>query len=179
MESSAGRGLDADARDDVTPSARDVDVDALYQELFPKLSAVAYRVTGDRRLGDDLAHDAFVELLSHTGDQITNPAGWLTTVTWRRAVNAARNTRRLHVVADPTLHQPSTTTDLVDVDEGLADALASLPPNQRAAAVLVWGAGMTAGEAARIIGCATPTVHVHLHRARKTLRTLLGGQSHD
>jgi RNA polymerase sigma-70 factor (ECF subfamily) len=45
--------------------------------------------------------------------------------------------------------------------------------------VLHYLEGWPVAEVASILGCATPTAKVHLHRARKRLGTLLGEEAAD
>ena len=61
----------------------------------------------------------------------------------------------------------------------LMAALHQLSPKQRAAAVLHFCDGYTLAEVAEIIGSTTSAVSVHLYRARKRLRVLLGEHDHD
>ena len=56
----------------------------------------------------------------------------------------------------------------------LGAALAKLSPKQRAAAVLHFRDNYTLAEVADIIGSTTAAVGVHLYRARRRLRDLLG-----
>ena len=56
----------------------------------------------------------------------------------------------------------------------LAAALAKLSPKQRAAALLHFRDNYTLAEVAEIIGSTTAAVGVHLYRARRRLRELLG-----
>ena len=56
----------------------------------------------------------------------------------------------------------------------VADAIARLSSSQRAAIVLHYYEDLPVVEIAAILGCAEPTAHVHLHRARQRLRELLG-----
>jgi RNA polymerase sigma-70 factor (ECF subfamily) len=61
----------------------------------------------------------------------------------------------------------------------LIDALRQLSPNQRAAIVLRNVLDLDVSEVARRMGTAPPTVRVHVHRARKRLRELLGDEEVD
>ena len=54
-------------------------------------------------------------------------------------------------------------------------ALAELPPKLRAAMVLVTIERLDVAEAAKIEGCARPTMYWRLHEARKRLKKSLAG----
>lgn len=57
------------------------------------------------------------------------------------------------------------------VEPGLGPALASLSDRQRIAVVLVYGFSWTLKEVAELIGTKETTVHTHVERALKKLRT--------
>jgi RNA polymerase sigma-70 factor (ECF subfamily) len=162
---------------DAVPTAA---LDALYRAEYPRLVAVAQGVLGARALAEEIAHDAFCELLTRT-EPVDDPAAWLRTVAWRRAVNAARRRERgrglLHrVVPAGPARSAAADAGVVDgTDPVLVAALAALPLNQRSAALLVWGDGLSTAEAAVIVGCSAATLRVHLHRARRTLAARLEG----
>ena len=61
---------------------------------------------------------------------------------------------------------PESVTDLVR-------ALATLSPNQRAAAILHLYADLSTRDVARILGCSAATVRVHVSQAKRRLRPLL------
>jgi len=64
---------------------------------------------------------------------------------------------------------PPSTTHGVEAIE-LADALASLAPNQRLAIVLRFYLALTDEEIGRHLGCRPSTVRSHLRRGLRTLR---------
>ena len=55
----------------------------------------------------------------------------------------------------------------------LAEALASLPPGQRAAVVLHYYADLRVKDVAEVLGTSSTAVKVSLMRARRRLRTFL------
>ena len=55
----------------------------------------------------------------------------------------------------------------------LVRALATLSPNQRAAAILHLYADLPTHDVARILGCSQATVRVHVSQAKRRLRPLL------
>ena len=96
---------------------------------------------------------------------------------YRTAFNLHRTLRRRLAVAVrkraellPAAGHPDAVERRLDV---LA-ALALLPVTQRAAVVLVDWAGMTAEEAARVLGIQPVSVRGRLHRARAALRQRIG-----
>ena len=64
------------------------------------------------------------------------------------------------------------------VEPGLGPALASLSDRQRIAVVLVYGFSWTLKEVADLIGTRETTVHTHVERALKKLRTSMKEANH-
>ena len=65
---------------------------------------------------------------------------------------------------------------VVGAAETVRSALAALPVSQRVTVVLVDGEGFDHREAAEILGVAPGTIASRLHRARITLRRVLGDE---
>jgi RNA polymerase sigma-70 factor (ECF subfamily) len=96
---------------------------------------------------------------------------WIYRVAFRVAIDELRADRRRGPEVDVAIQPPELA--------GLNDALRQLSPNQRAAIVLRHVMDLDPEEIARRMGIAQPTVRVHLHRARKRLRELLGDEEAD
>ena len=77
---------------------------------------------------------------------------------------------RLWHRADPSPAPDQRAADRLD----LSRALEELPPEQRAALLLVYGHGFDYRSAAEVLGVAPGTIGSRLHRARAALRDLLG-----
>jgi RNA polymerase sigma factor (sigma-70 family) len=56
----------------------------------------------------------------------------------------------------------------------LRAAVDRLPPRQREVALLTWGEGLAAAEAARILGTSETNVYTNLHLARKQIAQAIG-----
>jgi len=96
---------------------------------------------------------------------------------YRTAFNLHRTLRRRLAVAVRKRAELLAAADHPDAVERRLDvlaALASLPTTQRAAIVLVDWAGITAEEAARVLGIQPVSVRGRLHRARAALRQRIG-----
>lgn len=63
-----------------------------------------------------------------------------------------------------------------EIDKGLLDAIAGLPPAEREAFMLVAWDGLDVRRAAKAAACGTGTFRVRLHRARRRLQEQLGTQ---
>lgn len=70
---------------------------------------------------------------------------------------------------------PEETLDRERAVKRLWEAVDRLSPRQRATVLLYAQEGLVTAEIAAVLGCAEPTVRVHLHRALSALRRMLGG----
>lgn len=140
------------------------------------LRALAYRLLGDAERMDDVLQDVYVKayrgLASFRGD--SSPGTWLYRITYNACLDHLRRTPRAMTVAlDDVGDRPAPGGDPADqvvVRSSLADALASLPSEQRAAVLLVDAEGFDHARAAEILGVAEGTVHSRVFRARNALR---------
>jgi RNA polymerase sigma factor (sigma-70 family) len=154
------------------------DLDAVYRAEIRRMIGLASVLMGSRSAGEDLAHDAFLQVLRRTGGEpgyLRSPA-WplLRTVLVRLAIqrrrSIAREARRLgHLWQQPD-------SEWWDPDPALIDwhaALGALPPRMRACAVLFYGEDMSVADVARELRCSPRTVEHNLHRARGKLADAL------
>ena len=141
------------------------EIERVYREVGNRLWWALLAYTGDREMASDAAAEAFARALA-APDSIRDPAAWV----WRVAFR----------VATTLLRAPTTTGDRetgYEIDDRAADvmlALKQLPPKQRAVFVLFYLEDRPAAEIADLLGMAPATVSVHLHRARRKLRAILG-----
>jgi RNA polymerase sigma factor (sigma-70 family) len=123
--------------------------------------------SGDPEVSSDAVAEAFAQLIRR-GDEVREPVGWVTRAAFRIAAGELKaRGQTAYPIVELSYEMPEPTSEL-------AAALALLSPKQRAAAVLHFCDGYTHAEIAEIIGSTTSAVGVHLHRARKRLRDLLG-----
>ena len=141
------------------------EIERVYREVGNRLWWALLAYTGDREMASDAAAEAFARALA-APDTIRDPAAWV----WRVAFR----------VATTLLRAPNTTDDReasYEIDDRAADvmlALKELPQKQRAVFVLFYLEDRPAAEIAELLEMAPATVSVHLHRARRKLRTILG-----
>jgi RNA polymerase sigma-70 factor (sigma-E family) len=146
---------------------------ALYQEHAPDAARLAYLLTGDRALAEDLVHEAFVRLFGRFRD-LRNPDAFRaylrTTV-----VNQARSHFRRRRVERAYVERGGRAPDVAPADPGgrdeLWEALRRLQPRQRAAIVLRYYEDLTEAQTAEILGCAVGTVKSLVSRGLDRLRT--------
>jgi RNA polymerase sigma-70 factor (ECF subfamily) len=170
-----------DARDDVTLMRAHATGDPhAFAEVVrrhrDRLWAVALRTVGDREEAADALQDALLSAY-RTADRFRGDAA-VTTWLHRIVVNACLDRLRRRQ-ARPTVPLPEvdrTVAPSVDRDTALVvhAALEQLPPEQRAALVLVDLQGYPVADAARVLGVAEGTIKSRCARGRARLALLLG-----
>ena len=147
----------------------------LYALHAPRAGRVAYLLTGDPELAQDLAQEAFVRLmgrLSSIGDDAVIASYLRRSIVnlarkhWRRLGHERRYVRRGG--ADP-LPPIDAQPDLGGRDE-LWQALGVLTYRQRAAIVLRFYEDLSEGQTARVLGCAVGTVKSSVSRGLQRMR---------
>ena len=139
---------------------------------------LAYLLTGDRDLAEDLVQDAFVRLagrLVHLRDPAAFEAYLRKTVvnlanSHFRRKRVERNYQLLTRVAN----EPALDGRPHEDREALARALRRLPQRQRAAIVLRFYEDLSEAQTAEIIGCRPGTVKSLVSRALVVLRNEIG-----
>ena len=148
---------------------------------YPRLVRTVHGVVQDATLAEDIAQEAFIQLLNHWAkvSRYEQPGAWVRRVAIRMAVRESGRSRRRRDLERSTLDTaPSGQQPGTDLD--LQDAIRQLSPRQRAVVVLFYLEDRPMDEVAAILGCAPATGWVHLHRARHQLATILGEElEHD
>ncbi|MGX4690988.1 RNA polymerase sigma factor SigM [Streptomyces sp. JNUCC 63] len=150
-----------------------------------RLWAVALRTLGDREEAADAVQDAFVSAYraAHTFRGQSAVTTWLHRITVNACLDRVRkaasrktssvdDAERLEQLLEPH-ESASAPAERNDVQRQLVEALGTLPPDQRAALVLVDMQGYPVAEAARILDVPTGTVKSRCARGRARLLPLL------
>lgn len=182
---------DAAARRDaiLVGRARDGDLTAfndiveLHQDF---LHALVARVVPDRDQADDVAQEAFFRAYRQlTAFRGGNLRSWLARIAINAALDLQRARRRRPVQPYPELEDdswqppagadtdPEALTTTAERHAAIAQALAAITADQRAAIVLFDVEGYDYGEIAEMTGVSLGTVKSRIHRGRLALRSLL------
>lgn len=149
----------------------------LFVNDYQSVVRTTYLVLHDHARAEEIAQDAFVQLLRHWSkvSQYDSPSAWLRRVAIRLAVKESKRDQRRLVLTrrDHETPGPASTPDLPEVDEELIGAIRTLSPQQRSVLVLFYYEDRPMDQIADIIGCTAATGWVHLHKARKRLGALL------
>ena len=147
---------------------------------------IARKITKNWANAEDLAQDVRVRLVDHPAYLALSDAQ-LRTLFWRTAVrlhiDGWRHQRivarfRRFVQSEPNFDIESgegapAESDL-DWEERLADAVSALPEQQRQTIVLRYYLEYSIEEIVGMLGIPQGAVHSNLHRAKNTLRSMLG-----
>jgi RNA polymerase sigma-70 factor (ECF subfamily) len=161
---------------------------ALVRKYQVQAVRAAFLITRDRALAEDVVQEAYLRAYERI-EQFDSgrPFGpWFLRSVVNDAIKAASHRERWvsleasdgaeAVMADLLAHPNPGPADLVetaDIRRAVWEALGTLPPTQRAAAVLRYYLGLSEAEVAEELACPPGTVKWRLHAARKRLRRLL------
>jgi RNA polymerase sigma-70 factor (sigma-E family) len=146
-----------------------------YRRYGPDAVRLAYLMTGDRALAEDLAQEAFARMAARLAFLREPDASW--PYLRRIVVNLAKNHYRHRDVERAWLstQRPGGTEasveDGVVAHEAMRRALLGLPSTQRAALVLRFYEDLPEDEIAQILGCRPGTVRSLVSRATAALRS--------
>jgi RNA polymerase sigma-70 factor (sigma-E family) len=139
------------------------DLVLLSEQHYDSLVRLAYLVSGQAPVAEEVVQDAFVKV-HRSWDRVRDPLAYVRTA----VINGCRSwgrRQRLERERRPDPPQPT----LQEPDE-LWDALATLKGRARAAIVLRYYADLPDAEIAEILGCRVTTVRTTIHRALALLR---------
>ncbi len=142
-------------------------VERVWREDGAKLWRSLVAFTGDPEAASDAMAEAFAQALGR-GDALREPDRWIWRASFRIAVGELARRRR-----DAAGAPREAAGDMPEPVADLVRALATLSPNQRAAAILHLYADLPTRDVARILGCSQATVRVHVSQAKRRLRPLL------
>jgi RNA polymerase sigma-70 factor (ECF subfamily) len=169
-------------------AARRGDADAfiaILRDHDRRLRAVAWRLVGDRGLMDDALQEVAIKT-ARALPQLRDDAAltaWLRQTTYRVCIDLLRRESRWDPRAPEDMpERESPGSDPADgvSDRDLVDrVLATLPPDQRAAVVLVDQEGLDYATTAELLGVPAGTIASRLNNARARLRVALTAASED
>lgn len=148
------------------------DFSAFAVSRWPGLVRLAFGLTGDRWMAEDIAQTALARayVAWRRVSRADDPDAYLR----RILVNASNHRFRRRRVTEQPGDPPETAVegpaDLVSERAALLAALRQLPPRQRAVVVLRYWEDLTDAQIAAALGCSSGTVRSQLARALAKLR---------
>jgi RNA polymerase sigma-70 factor (ECF subfamily) len=154
--------------------------DQLVQKYQRTVYHLAYRIARNAEDARDLAQDAFVQAYRSLGSfqRKSSFYTWL----YRITVNLCLNHRKVAARADPAEvddRLPDAREDALEAlargerDRAVAEAIATLPPRQRATLTLRAHQGLSHKEIAEVLGCAEGTAKANYFHAVRGLQARL------
>ena len=159
------------------PQAEGGRLGQLYARHAPNAVRLAYLLTGDQGLAQDLAQEAFVRMLGRFRD-LRDPDAFSA---YLRAtvVNLTRSHFRRRRVEQAYVEREGRAPDAAEPEVGrrveMWQTLQALPLRQRAAIVLRYYEDLTEAQTADVLRCPVGTVKSLVSRGLERLRTELSG----
>jgi RNA polymerase sigma-70 factor (sigma-E family) len=155
-------------------------LDSLVAQRGTALLATAVLLTGSRAGGEDLLQAALERLMRQWHRVHGDKEGYLRRTLYHLAVDQWRSRRRRpEVLTDVEPAGQADDTEAVHLRQALIQALATLPPRQRAVLVLRYWEQLSEAEAAETLGCSIGTVKSSASRGLARLRELTSAWALD
>jgi len=159
----------------------EIDKAAAFAASRAKLLSLAYRMLGSRAEAEDIVQDAWLKWHCADTRDVRAPAGWLTTITTRLAIDRLRHLRMERAsraggwLPEPWLDDVAPSAEevalrSVEISYGLLLLLERLTPDERAAFVLHEAFDCDYAEIAQIIDKSPANCRQIVHRAKAHLR---------
>ncbi len=152
--------------------------ETVYNDVFPLLFRVVYRILGDQERSEEVCHDAFIRFFQHSASlpDVTQAKYWLLRVGKNLAYNVSKRRGREAHANKRVWHEPQRVDEAGDtrlLREETARivrrAVNNLPKNLRDVMVLKEYGSLSYGEIAETLGISVANVKVRVHRARTRL----------
>ena len=137
----------------------------IYQDHFLWAARLAYLLTGDSALAEDLTQEAFLGYYRHA-DRVDNPRAYMRATLVNLAARFRRRERRRVEVHRIVAQRESVS----ESSNELFDVVTRLPVKQRVVIVLRYYEGLSEAEIATALDCAQGTVKSLASRAIDQLR---------
>jgi RNA polymerase sigma-70 factor (sigma-E family) len=142
---------------------------------WPGLVRLAFGLTGDRWLAEDLAQTALVNAYASWWRvrRADDPDAYVRRILINASKNRWRRSRVAEQHAEPPAEVPDPAPDpatAIGERSALLKALGELPPRQRAVIVLRYWEDLSDAQAAALLGCSASTVRSQAARALAKLR---------
>ena len=147
-------------------AVREGDLDELFRQRRRPMVQLAYTLTRDAELSNEIVQDAFLQLHEKWA-RVDNPAGYLRTT----VVNSCHSHHRhLRVVREAPTEHVAPPAEIGAVDDELAQAIARLPFSQQAVLALRYFCDLDDVAIAATLGIGRATVRTRVHRGLDRLR---------
>lgn len=120
---------------------------------------------------DDCFQETFLSALRGYArlEDASNLRGWVLTIATRKALDHWRAEKRRPIPVERLPERPAP--EQLDGDPGLWQAVAALPPTQRAAVIHRYVLDLSYAEVAAALGCTVEAARANAYEGRRKLRT--------
>jgi RNA polymerase sigma-70 factor (sigma-E family) len=150
-----------------------------YEKHASELSRLAFLLTGDAALAEDLVHEAFTRALARLAhlQRQDSLRGYLQRTVVHLAGKHFRRNRNERAFLERAESRADAAASEPDIErrDQLWSALGKLPHRQRAALVLRFYEDLSERDTARLLGCRAGTVKSLVHRGLAAMRDEIGG----
>ena len=149
-------------------------LDDLYRETHQRMVRLAFMLTSDTGVAEELVQEAFVRVW-RAWDRVDNGPAFLRTTVVNLAQSALRR-RSLEM-----RHRVKRIDDAVEIDPGVRidvlRAVGQLPIRQRTCVALRFYEDLSEAETAEVMGISVGAVKSQTHKALQRLGSLMGGEA--
>ena len=149
----------------------------LYDRTSERVYGLLLKMTASPNDAFDLAQETYITAFTRIGqfDGRSSVATWLYRVAFNEALQFLRRSGKMRVKLQEIVPDDGMESDIEQsmVRLDVNDALALLPPHDRAILALRYQEGLDYRAIAEVVGCAAGTVASRLNRARQGLREIL------
>lgn len=152
-----------------------IDFQQAVETYMPSLYRLAYSYLLNRSDAEDVVQEVFCALLQHPPrcDGPGQLRAWLMTATANKCKNLLNSGWRRRTLPLEDVHAcPDRRDEVLEVRA----AIGALPPELRGVVHLFYFEGMPTREIAALLGLSDSAVRSRLHRARKQMKDILGGE---
>ncbi len=166
-------------------SGDEVQFRQVYNELFPVLMKVAYHITYNQDVAEDICQDAFIRFYDKNMvfPSMDDSKFWLIRVVKNLALNHVKKKARENASIEKIKKAPMAALNpfrdgasellLQESQQAVRKAVAQLPDIYRTVIVLKEYAGLDYRQIGKVLGISESNVKVRVHRARKDLEVYL------
>lgn len=152
--------------------------ETVYNDVFPILFRVVYRILGDQESAEEVCHDAFIRFYQHSTSlpDATQARYWILRVGKNLAYNVSKRRGREASANQRSFFEPQRIQEGSDSQvlreetaEIVRAAVEALPETLRDVIVLKEYGGLSTDEIAETLGISVANVKVRVHRGRSRL----------
>lgn len=146
----------------------------LYDRYSQAMYTLAYRITGDFELANDVLQEGFIKVFQHLGNfrRESTLGAWIKTIMLRTALSQVKKQQNFAPEESIPADYAIDWGDFIEADY-LEQAIQALPPGYRTVFLLIEVEGYSHQEVADLLGISVGTSKSQLFYAKKRLREAL------